>query len=394
MDFYDRRYSLKIFLITAALLISGLSIYYTSTMVTTLAERERKLIDLNAKAYKAISEVEDGANQSFLLTEIIAANNSIPVILTDENRVYQSDRNLDLPKDLDSAQFKEAIAKEMLLMESEYAPIPIELSGIKQYIYYRNSKLITQLKYFPLVQLGVISIFGFVTYLAFSNSRRAEQNRVWVGLAKETAHQLGTPLSSLMAWVEYLKSDDRYSSEGIAEELEKDVIRLEMITDRFSNIGSQPILKYEDLRPTLDSILAYLKVRISTKVIFTIEAPAQMMAVFNKPLFEWVLENVIKNGVDAMNGNGKIIITAFPSTNGMVVIDITDTGKGLKKDQFRRVFEPGYTTKKRGWGLGLTLVKRIVENYHKGKIFVKYSEPGRGTTFRILLNANKKVATA
>lgn len=394
MDFYDRRYRFKLVLIAAALVISAVSIYYTSQIVATLADRERKLIDLNAKAYKAISEIEDGADQSFLLTEIIAANNSIPVILTDEDGNYQSDRNLDLPDNMSEEAFKKRIDEELELMKEEYEPIPLELAGIKQFIYYRNSKLITQLRYYPLVQLGVIAVFGFISYLAFSNSRRAEQNRVWVGLAKETAHQLGTPLSSLMAWVEYLRSDERFAEDGIADELEKDVKRLEMITDRFSNIGSQPILKHEDIRPTLEGILDYLRKRISTKVTFTLEAPEVMYAVFNKPLFEWVLENVIKNGVDAMNGNGSITISAFPSIKGMAVIDITDTGKGIKKEQFSKVFEPGFTTKKRGWGLGLTLVKRIVSDYHKGKIFVRYSELGKGTTFRILLPMNKKDATA
>ena len=258
-----------------------------------------------------------------------------------------------------------------------------------QFVYFRNSRLLRQLSAYPYIQLSVIAIFGFIAYLAFSYSRRAEQNRVWVGLAKETAHQLGTPLSSLMAWVDYLREMPAMSEKGdVIMELDKDVKRLEMITSRFSNIGSAPVLKNEPVFEVVETIVNYLKPRVSSKVVFKIsESKPGITAKLNRPLFEWVIENVVKNGVDAMSGIGKITITIGSETKGAVHIDIADDGKGIMKGKVKEVFKPGFTTKKRGWGLGLTLVKRIIENYHMGEIFVKSSQVDVGTVFRIVLKA-------
>jgi len=256
----------------------------------------------------------------------------------------------------------------------------------KEYIYYGNSRLLKLLRYYPLSQLLVVLIVGFLGYIFFSYSRRAEQNRVWVGLAKETAHQLGTPLSSLTAWVEILRNEPHINPE-IVIELSKDIQRLETITTRFSNIGSTPILKEEDLEELISSFIGYLKIRISTKVFIEIKStmtPGQTANV-NKYLFEWVIENICKNAVDAMSGTGQMLIYLHEGKNNQLYIDISDTGKGILPANMSKIFNPGYSTKKRGWGLGLTLAKRIVENYHEGKLTLKSTEINKGSTFRIAL---------
>jgi signal transduction histidine kinase len=265
-------------------------------------------------------------------------------------------------------------------------PIEMDMGFQKEYIYYGNSKLLKLLRYYPLSQLLVVLIIGFLGYIFFSYSRRAEQNRVWVGLAKETAHQLGTPLSSLTAWVEILRNEPTINPE-IVIELSKDIQRLETITTRFSNIGSMPILKEEDLEELITSFINYLKIRISTKVHIEIKSaliPNQVANV-NKYLFEWVIENICKNAVDAMGGTGDMLIYIHEGKNNQILIDISDTGKGIPTSNLSKVFSPGFSTKKRGWGLGLTLAKRIIENYHEGKLSIKSSELNKGTTFRIAL---------
>ena len=372
-----------------ALLIGGLSVLYTNNLVRKLAEREQKLIDLAAKGYREIATSEFSESQGFLFKEIIEANTFVPVILTDGDGNYISHRNFDVPKGLSPEKEAEFFKNEVAEMKSQYEPILVEILGLKQYIYYRNSPLISQLRYYPYIQLAVISLFILMGYLAFSLSKNAEQNRVWVGLAKETAHQLGTPISSLIAWAEYLKTKPELEEEGIVEEMDKDIQRLQMITARFSSIGSEQKLQLENLVEIVETAISYLRSRISQKVEITIETdPPQLpevQAYINRPLFEWVIENISKNAVDAMVGKGKLSIKIVELPEGNVQMDITDTGKGIPKDQFKKVFEPGFTTKKRGWGLGLTLARRIIEQYHKGKIFVKSSEPGIATTFRILL---------
>ncbi len=374
-----------------AIFIGGASIVFTNFLVNRLVEREKKLIELYANGIKFLITIDKDENVNFLFQDIINANTSVPVILTDGSHAPITHDNLNVPKNLTPTQERMFLEEQIQIMREQYEPIEVnfgEGEENKNYIYYKDSSLITQLKFYPYVQLTIISIFAILAYLSFSYSRRAEQNRVWVGLAKETAHQLGTPLSSLMAWVEYFKTDDRFKDDEIITELEKDLERLNMITSRFSSIGSVPVLKEENLSEAVYSAINYLQSRISGKVKINIhnDLPEGSTARINKPLFDWVIENITKNAVDAMGGSGQIDIRMLPDHQRKVIIDISDNGKGMNKSQANKVFEPGFTTKKRGWGLGLTLVKRIVENYHQGKIFVKQSEPGKGTTFRIILN--------
>ena len=386
--FVDIRSKFKVFILFTAFLIGSLSIFYTQRLVNKLAEREQKLVDLYAKGLKFVADPENNGNLTFLFQEIIEANNSIPVILTDEKGIPIRSKNIDFPKNATSAAKQKILLKEVAEMKNEHPPIVVEPApGFKNLIYYKNSYLLRQLTYYPYVQLTVIAIFSIIAFMAFSYSKNAEQNRVWVGLAKETAHQLGTPLSSLMAWVELFKSDPAINQE-VVDELGKDVSRLEMITSRFSNIGSVPALTNEDIYKIIEHTLNYLRTRVSQKVQITLisNLPEATTAKINKPLFDWVIENISKNAVDAMDGKGQIQITINPYNNNQISLDIADSGKGIHKSKLKEVFKAGYTTKKRGWGLGLTLVKRIVENYHKGKIFVLNSEIGKGTTFRIILN--------
>lgn len=390
LDIYQNRSKFKLIILIIAVVIGTVSIYYTQSLVNKLAEREKKLIDLYAKGLKTAISPENSGGLTFLFQEIIEANNSVPVILTDENKLPISEKNLFIPDGLSEAERIEFMKNEISEMEKEHEPIVVEFGpGLKNYIFYKNSYLLTQLVYYPFIQLTVIAIFAIIAYLAFSYSRNAEQNRVWVGLAKETAHQLGTPLSSLMAWLELLKSNPKYEGEEALIELDKDIVRLEMITARFSNIGSVPTLSDENVYQVVKSNIDYLKPRISSKVIFSIISDVEVSATakINKPLFEWVIENICKNATDAMNGVGRIDIRIVRMNDGKIAIDISDTGKGIPRSKAQEIFKPGYTTKKRGWGLGLTLVKRIVENYHNGKIFVLFSELGKGTTFRIILNS-------
>ncbi len=292
--------------------------------------------------------------------------------------------NLNLSDSL-IAEEPELLYERIKELASHNEELTVVLRGNKSYVYFEDSFLLTQLKYYPYIQFAIIGLFLLVSYLLFSTFRKAEQNQVWVGMAKETAHQLGTPLSSLMAWVEYLK--DKGVDNATITELNKDVRRLEIITDRFSKIGSEPELKSEEVLTLLDNLINYLKTRVSRKVTFAIVnlEEDEVFAQINKPLFEWVIENLCKNAIDAMGGNGDITVEV--SEEGQqVIIDISDTGKGIPASKFKTVFEPGFTTKKRGWGLGLSLTKRIMENYHSGKIFVKQSEIDKGTTFRIVLN--------
>jgi signal transduction histidine kinase len=272
-------------------------------------------------------------------------------------------------------------------MQEEHPPIEDKIGNSKVSLYYSNSILAKQLHYFPYILLGTFLIFGSLAFIAYSSSRKAEQNRVWVGLAKETAHQLGTPISALMAWVEVLRSDPNFDG-SIGDEMEKDVKRLETITTRFSNIGSVPQMSEERIAPLVQETLNYLGRRISTKVKvhFDSQVADEVKVNLNKHLLEWVVENLCKNAVDAMGGIGELFVTITPTGKKTIAIDLRDTGKGISKMNVRKVFKPGFSTKKRGWGLGLTLAKRIIENYHGGKLFVKETQVDKGTTFRILLD--------
>ncbi len=396
LDLYSKRSNLKWVVLGVSIIIGLGSIFYTDILVKKIKEREQRLIETYANAIEYLANDQKSANYNFLLDEIINVNTTVPIIITDEfGAPTDAYRNLPEVEEAKSPKLKNRILRQELeIMKVQHEPRIILLRNAEtneveeyQYLYYKNSILLTQLKYYPVAQLSIIAIFGLIAFMAFNYSKTAEQNRVWVGLAKETAHQLGTPLSSLMAWVEYFKTDDDFKNKDIVQELEKDVERLEMITSRFSNIGSEPILKTTNLYDIVDETVSYLKRRVSTKVSFEINCfpNKNIFAEINEPLFKWVIENLIKNSVDAMGGSGHLSIKLLRANEGQAVIDISDTGKGISKSKIGKVFQPGFTTKKRGWGLGLTLVKRIVENYHKGKIFVKSSEANVGTTFRILL---------
>ncbi len=394
-DLYQGRSGMRWIILMVAILIGTGSILYTNYLVQQIRERENQQVALYASTLEYIANEYNNPSLNFTLEQIVQSNTTIPVILSDEDGYPLEYKNLPYLDNIQDSTLKvNRLISEMKLMAQEYDPIkitfrvsPDEIFGYG-YIYYKNSILLTQLRYYPYIQLTVIAFFAVIVYQIFNYSRVAEQNRVWVGLAKETAHQLGTPLSSLMAWVEYFKSSTE-ENQQIAHEINKDIERLEMITSRFSSIGSVPQLKEYNLPEIIKGSIAYLEKRVSTRINFTITSfpNEQLFAKINKSLFEWVIENLCKNAVDAMGGIGSIDIKILKISNGRIAIDITDTGKGIPKSKQSKVFQPGFTTKKRGWGLGLTLVKRIVENYHEGKIFVKNSESSRGTTFRILLKS-------
>lgn len=381
MNIYTRKQRWKLALLTMAILIGVTSLWYTNSLVKKLSEQEKKNVELWAGAVRQLSEVSVEAGDVSFALDVLRSNNTIPMILTDGEGNINSFRNLDSIKSLDESWLKEQI----LVMKSEKEPIEIVFgkNQDRNYVYHRDSLLLRQLRYYPYFQLGVITLFLLVSYLAFSSSRKAEQNQVWVGMAKETAHQLGTPLSSLMAWVEYLKSKGQ---DDHLPEIEKDIARLNTITERFSKIGSAPSLRKESVTEMLQNSVSYIRSRTSERVKFAVKSNVthEIFAPLNVPLFEWVLENLFKNAIDAMSGEGDITISVTDQQQ-FVYIDISDTGKGIPKSKFKTVFKPGYTSKSRGWGLGLSLSKRIVEEYHDGHIFVKSSDPGKGTTFRIVL---------
>lgn len=382
MNIYTRKQRWKILLLSAALLIGISSLWYTNNLVQKLSEQEKKNVELWAEGIRQLSEISIEAGDISFALEVIRNNATIPMILRDEQGKINSFRNLDSIKSLDP----EYLADEIYAMRKQHDPIVIKFGkdNERNYVYYKDSLLLTQLRYYPFFQLAVIALFVFVSYLAFSTSRKAEQNQVWVGMAKETAHQLGTPLSSLMAWVEYLKSQQK-NTEHLSE-IEKDISRLNTIAERFSKIGSAPALKKEDLLEVLQNSINYIKTRSSSRVSIQIENMPNhaCFAPINIPLFEWVLENIFKNAIDAIEGNGKITIQ-LTDQQQFLYIDISDNGKGIPKSKYKTVFKPGYTSKARGWGLGLSLSKRIIEEYHSGQIFVKNSELNKGTTFRIVL---------
>ena len=383
MNIYQNKIRIKYILLLFAITIGVGSLWYTNKLVEQLAREERKKVELWAKATSLIvntTERNKNENLTFLL-EIIQNNETVPVIVVDNDSTVLWFRNIDSLK----MQNPKYVRHRLKKMKENQKPIKIVLGfGEKQFLYYDRSTILTKLTYYPFVQLTVIVLFIIAAYFAFSSSRKAEQNKVWVGLSKETAHQLGTPISSLLAWKEMLKL--KTSDKQLIEELEKDVTRLEKIVDRFSKIGSKPNLKPEDLNAVIESAVSYLQTRSSKKINFQISSPERPVIVpLNVPLFEWVLENVCKNAMDAIDGKG-IIKTTIIDNPRYVFVDISDNGKGIPRSKHKTIFKPGYTTKERGWGLGLSLTKRIIEEYHGGKIFVSNSEPGKGTTIRILLN--------
>ena len=392
MDIYLKRRRWKILLLFIAIVIGVASLAYTNWLTEKMAQEERNKVTLWAEATEQLNnanlettspEMEE-LNSNFLsfLSLVTRQNTTIPIIIVEPDGKINLDANIKYSKERRDA----VLAKELKKMKASVEPIRIDLSENNYLLlYYRESHILRNLRFYPWVQLFVIIVFIVVAYFAFNATQRAEQNQVWVGMSKETAHQLGTPISSLMAWIEILKLKN--IDPELIKEFEKDTQRLERITERFSKIGSKPELLRLNLVEVLNSTVSYLKTRSSSKVVFEtsfsetdyIEAP------LNAALFSWVVENLCKNAIDAMGNNGTISID-IKEKGEQVFIDVTDTGIGVAKSQFKTIFQPGFSTKKRGWGLGLSLAKRIVEIYHNGKIFIKSSEIGKGTTFRIILN--------
>lgn len=381
---YDSRQRLKYVFIIGAVVIAIASVFVSDLLIKDLAREERQKIEVWAEATRVVTSEDPSLNMKLIL-QIIQGNTSIPVMLCNEQDSVMNYKNIELPE----KKVEEFLYQKAQELKKKNQPIPIDMEdGTFQYLYYDDSINLKRLLIYPYAQLSVMAVFILIAFLALTSTKRAEQNKVWVGLSKETAHQLGTPISSLIAWVEYLKMKEVDPS--LLEEMEKDVKRLETIADRFSKIGSQPEPVPLDICDSIRAALNYMETRISSKVKITVEAPEEpVMVLMNDSLFAWVVENLCKNAVDAMGGQGDIRFHIEEKAK-KVYIDVSDTGKGILKSKFKTVFNPGYTTKKRGWGLGLSLVKRIIESYHGGKIYVKNSEIGKGTTFRIELNRHKR----
>ncbi len=389
-NIYNELSGWRIVVISLLLIIGAGVLYYFNLLGKALEDREKKYATLYAESIRFFLEksLESDCDYTFV-QELLEANETIPTIL-----VINGEPNIseNIPEIADSTNAMTAEEKKDFLylkiaeMSDEHPPIEVDMGAEKAYVYYSNSITLKQLRFFPFIILGTFFIFGLLAFIAYSSSRRAEQNRVWVGLAKETAHQLGTPISGLLGWIEVLRADENFD-QGIGDEMEKDVYRLETITTRFSNIGSVPAMKEENIAEVLEQTTNYLHRRISTKIKwhFNNQLSHEKMVKINRHLFEWVIENLCKNAVDAMEGVGELFVSISENSKGKTIIDIKDTGKGIPKSNFRKVFNAGYSTKKRGWGLGLTLAKRIIETYHKGRLYVYDSQPGVGTTFRIVV---------
>jgi LytS/YehU family sensor histidine kinase len=385
INIYSTRKNWKIVLFIFATIICLASLTYTNKLVSDLDTEERKKIELWAEATNQLVNSGMGPTNNILASRIMQENTTIPIILTNEVGEIIGNRNL--PQRPNQEAF---LQRQLSIMMEQHEPIIIEakMNGqviLTQYLYYKDSYILSQLRFYPLLQLLVIFLYVGIAYLAFNRSKKSEQNLVWAGMAKETAHQIGTPLSSLMAWVEILKAKEGMTE--ISEEINKDVKRLETITERFSKVGSKPKLENESVYEILNQTVSYLQDRLSSNVHLELDNQCNdSTAPVNSILFEWVVENICKNAADAMDGKGLIKITLF-SDSDYLKIDITDNGKGLQKANFKRIFEPGFTSKKRGWGLGLSLSKRIIEEYHLGRLYVKSSSK-EGTTFRISLHRN------
>ena len=387
---------LRSVLLLIALLIVGGSFLFTNELARRLAQEEHKRMEIWAEATQRFIVAEEGTDIDFV-SQIIEDNTTIPVYVTDSAGKFLFSRNVREPKQ----HVAEFYARRIAVLRETQTPIEVRIADdVVQYIYYDESLLLRQLHYFPYIQFSVIFLFVLIAIFALYTAQQSEQNRVWIGLTKETAHQLGTPLSSLTAWSQLLH--EQYPEDALLPEMDKDIERLQRVAERFSKVGSEPELTMTDLIPVVEDTLDYMRTRTSAKISYRftcdnvaigeMATPPRVMVMLNKTLFEWVIENLCKNAIDAMSGqsrNGQtdgiqgVISVNIERTDNKVYIDVTDTGKGMDRKQLRKIFSPGYTTKKRGWGLGLSLAKRIVEQYHKGHIFVKQSVPGEGTTFRI-----------
>lgn len=383
MQLTDHIRMVKIILVCSALVICALSLIWSHLLVADLANEERNRMEVWAEAMRSFEQADEQTDLALVL-KVINGNNTIPVVVLSPDGSVQAHRNLDL-RGLEEPERTQRIKKvaQKMLREGNVINIHLDDDEVMQ-ICYDESLMLRRLAHYPYIQLGIVLIFVVVAIFALLSSKRAEQNKVWVGLSKETAHQLGTPISSLMAWTQVLR--ENYPDDELLPEMDKDVHRLQMIAERFSKIGSRPETRPENVNEVINNVIEYIGRRTSNRVTITAELPSQpLYANLSAPLFEWVVENLCKNAVDAMNGSGRINISAFEEPTRYVV-EVSDTGKGIPKNRFKSVFQPGYTTKTRGWGLGLSLAKRIIEEYHRGRIFVKSSELNKGTTFRIELD--------
>ena len=381
MQWTDRIRQVKILLVVMAVVIAVASLLVSHFLVDDLSNEERKKMEVWAQALHTLNEADENTDLSLVLS-VMEGNHTIPVIVLDKDGHVADYRNIQIHADdaKDTIAFVEQMGKRMKAAD-RYIKIQIGDSADYQLVCYDDSVMLKRLAAWPYVQLGIVLIFVVVAIFALLSSKRAEQNKVWVGLSKETAHQLGTPISSLMAWTEMLK--ENYPNDELLPEMDKDVKRLERIAERFSKIGSVPEPVDTSMKEVIQHVIDYMNHRTSQKVNIICNMPAEdVILQMNASLFEWVIENLCKNAVDAMEGEGTIIISLWKE-NKNVIIEVADTGKGIRKKDIKHVFTPGFTTKKRGWGLGLSLAKRIVEEYHRGNIFVKSSEIGKGTTFCI-----------
>lgn len=372
----------KTYLILAAACIAGASIYYTHRLAAKLADEERKKMEQVAEGIKIMVDAASSGQDLTFASTFVSQNTTIPFIVTDEKGNINQHNNFDTNK---IARDSTYLRRKLEEFKAIRQPIVAELGfGLgRNYVYYGESYLLTQLRYFPYVQLTIIMVFLIVVLIAFSSAHRSIQNQVWVGLSKETAHQLGTPLSSIEGWLEILK-EDNHNADALGE-MQKDLDRLKLVADRFGKVGSVPVLEEEDIRARLKNMVEYMQKRSPARVAISIdELPDEIPVAISGPLFDWVIENLMRNALDAMEGRGTIHVSVADSEHE-VKIDITDTGKGIAKRNLKKIFNPGFTTKTRGWGLGLSLSRRIIQKYHRGSLFVKQSEPGKGTTFRILL---------
>jgi signal transduction histidine kinase len=366
----------------AVAIVTG-TIFYSNFLSKKIEAEEREKIRLWVEANKFIANAPQNIDLT-LASEIQQKNTDIPIIWTNEKDSIIDSRNLDSAEIISSKNY---LKDKLGEFKSAHPPIILILNKspyVADKYYYGDSRLLKQIRYYPLVQLLIVALFIFITLYAISVRNKSTQNQVWAGMAKETAHQLGTPISSLQGWVEMLK--DRAGDLTISSEMEKDLNRLKLISDRFGKIGSTPYLEEHDVNQQIENMVAYIKRRSTEKVNFIIDRPGEpVIAKISGPLFDWVIENLLKNALDAINGKGTILIK-IKNPPERITIDITDSGKGISKQNLAKIFKPGFTTKKRGWGLGLSLAKRIIEKYHKGQLYVKSSEIGKGTTFRIVLN--------
>lgn len=379
-NIYELRHIGKLAFLVISLILVTSFLYISKDLVENLSKEERNRMEIWASATRELASGQDNGDMGLIL-QIIQSNTTIPIIITDGEGEIRQHLNISLP----SKDMHDYLQKRLTKLQASGNVIEIFIDrATRQYLYYDDSTLLKKLSYYPYVQLGVMIIFMLITFFALSSSKRAEQNKVWVGLSKETAHQLGTPISSLMAWTDLLELNG--VDNALLDDMRKDVQRLFVIAERFSKVGSHPELELTDTNILLENAMSYMQARVSKRVNFTLQTPPEpTITKLSPPLFEWVVENLCKNAIDAMDGIGSIDIL-LKKEKQHIIIEVKDSGKGVAKKNFKTIFNPGYTTKKRGWGLGLTLVKRIVEEYHGGKIFVKESTLGEGTTMRIELH--------